>query len=332
MKPFPGLISRKRVFIFGLRITMERIIGKYQGVTKGPLLICIGGMHGNEPAGVRAIDLMSKMLEVEPITNPAFEFNGTFLGLIGNTRAFEQKKRFLTRDMNRMFNVDSIKHIRATDESELHSEELEIKELLDCIDKHIEEVKPERVILLDLHTTSSSGGIFSIATSDTKSIDIAMELHAPVIVGMLEGIKGTTLHYFNDRNFSTPITPVTFESGQHQEELSINRAIAAITNCMRTIGSIRAEDVENRHDKILIEYSKDLPKVVNLVERYSIKPEDHFKMLPDYKNFQAIKKGEVLATSKNGDIQASVDGRILMPLYQKQGEEGFFIVQEVEGY
>ena len=101
---------------------------------------------------------------------------------------------------------------------------------------------------------------------------------------------------------------------------------------MRTIGCIRAEDVENRHDKLLIEYSKDLPKVVNLVERYSITPEDGFKMLPDYKNFQSIKKGEKLAMSVKGEIHASVDGRILMPLYQKQGEEGFFIVQEVEGY
>jgi len=310
----------------------ERIIGKHQGVENGPLLICIGAMHGNEPAGVRAIDLMSKMLEVEPITNPAFKFRGTFLGIIGNTRALQQRKRFLTRDMNRMFTPEIIDKIQHKGIFELESEELEIKELIDCIETNIKQIRPDRVILLDLHTTSSSGGIFSIATDDEKSIDIAMELHAPVIVGMLSGIQGTTLHYFNDKNFNVPITTVTFESGQHQEELSVNRAIAAITNCMRTIGCIRVEDVENRHDKILMEYSKNLPKVVNLVERFSITPEDNFKMLPDYKNFQSINKGEVLATSVNGDIQASVSGRILMPLYQKQGEEGFFIVQEVEGY
>jgi len=310
----------------------QRIIGKYQGTEKGPLLICIGGMHGNEPAGVRAIDLMSKMLEVEPITNPAFSFKGSFLGLVGNTRAFYQNQRFLKRDMNRMFIPEIIESIKNKEIGDLEEEELEIKELLECIHSHIKSIQADRVILLDLHTTSSSGGIFSIATDDHKSIDIAMELHAPVIVGMLNGIKGTTLHYFNEKNFSIPITPVTFESGQHEEELSVNRAIAAITNCMRTIGCIRAEDVENKHDKILIEYSKDLPKVVNLVERFSITPEDEFKMLPDYKNFQSIKKGEVLAISASGKIHASVDGRILMPLYQQKGEEGFFIVQEVEGY
>ena len=46
---------------------MERIIGKYTQGLPGPLLVCIGGMHGNERAGIRAIDLILKMLEVEPI-------------------------------------------------------------------------------------------------------------------------------------------------------------------------------------------------------------------------------------------------------------------------
>jgi len=310
----------------------SRILGKFEGTEPGPLLICIGAMHGNEPAGVEAIKLMLKMLEVEPITNPKFTYKGEFLGLIGNLEAYNSGKRFIDRDMNRLFTKESIEKIKSNLPQDLLCEENEIKELLEVVDPAIDANKHRKIILLDLHTTSSAGGVFSIAIDDPESVQIAIELHAPVITGMLKGLEGTTLHYFNRKNLGLNIVPVTFESGQHSELLSVNRAIAAITNCMRTIGSVKAEDVENRHDQLLVEYSKDLPKVVQLKERYDISQDDDFEMMPDFANFQKIRKGQVLAKDKNGEILADMDGRILMPLYQKQGEEGFFIVQEIEGY
>jgi succinylglutamate desuccinylase len=315
-----------------MSINPARVVGRYQGAKKGPLLIVIGAMHGNEPAGVNAINLMAKMLEAEPLSNPEFVYSGTFLGLIGNLKAFKQKKRFIKKDMNRMFTQAIISKIANTDIDDLEDEEKEIKELIHLIDEEIKKNISDKVILLDLHTTSSTGGIFSIATDNKKSIEIAVELHAPVITGMLKGLQGTTLHYFTRENLNLDITPVTFESGQHNEDLSVNRAIAAITNCMRTIGSVNGEDVENKHDKILQDYSKSLPKVVTLKQRYAINPEDQFKMNPGYTNFQPIAKGEVLAFDKRGPVKAPYDGRILMPLYQEQGEEGFFIVQDKENY
>ena len=55
-------------------------------------------------------------------------------------------------------------------------------------------------------------------------------------------------------------------------------------------------------------------------------------MKPGYKNFQKISKGEVLAEDRNGHIVSQYNGRILMPLYQKQGEEGFFIIKEIKDF
>ena len=83
---------------------------------------------------------------------------------------------------------------------------------------------------------------------------------------------------------------------------------------------------------MLIEYSKKLPKLTELIEIHTIGPDDDFEMMPNYVNFQEIKKGEYLAKDRNGKILASVDGRILMPLYQKQGEDGFFLIKTMEGY
>ncbi|MFT6780487.1 MAG: succinylglutamate desuccinylase [Saprospiraceae bacterium] len=311
-------------------MVQNRVITKYIGVKPGPLLIVLGGMHGNEPAGIKAIEMMGKMLEVEPITNLDFEYSGSFLGLIGNLKAHQENKRFINSDLNRSFTKESLKIVEETNEADLKDELLEIKQILREVHQAIDEIKPEKVIVLDLHTTSSFGGIFSIVADNEESLKIAIELHAPVIMGMLDGIKGTTLHYFIEENFGVPMVPVTFESGQHNEELSVNRAIAGITNCMRTIGSVSPEHVENQHDILLIEHSKDLPKVSRLVSKHHISDGDHFRMLPNYKNFQRIKEGEVLAKDIKGDILASDDSLILMPLYQKLGEDGFFLIQKID--
>ncbi|MBR9919912.1 MAG: succinylglutamate desuccinylase [Bacteroidetes bacterium] len=308
----------------------ERIIGRYTGNKRGPLLICIGGMHGNEPAGVQATDLMLKMLEVEPITNPDFNFSGRLVGIRGNLQALMSGDRYVEGDLNRKLTRENIDRIFASAPNSLKAEDKEIYELLSTIQKEIDDYQPERLVFLDIHTTTAFGGIFSIATDDPESVHLAVELHAPVITGMLNGIHGTSLHWFNNENYGPNTTTVVFEAGQHEEPLSVNRAIAAITNLMRTIGCVKSEDVENRHDTLLIEYSKGLPKVAQLITTHRICPEDKFQMQPDYKNFQKVKKGELLAHDEKGPIFASADGLILMPLYQKKGEDGFFLIRRIE--
>ena len=308
---------------------MDRLIGRYTGEEHGPLLVCFGGMHGNEAAGVKALVQMFKMLKEESETEPDFKFKGRIVGLIGHLEAFEKHQRFIVKDLNRQWKPHIVEKALHSNGTLLGSEELQIKEIIQFIRAEIEDYRPSRLIVLDLHTTSSFGGIFSIATDEPDSMKIALELHTPVIKGMLKGIEGTTLHYFNKKNLGVPTTAVCFESGQHYEQLSVNRAIAAITNCMRTIGCVEAKDVENRHDFLLIEYSKNLPRVTTLIGRHAVLPEDDFKMLLNFNNFQKVVKGEILATDKKGTIKAKEDALILMPLYQKQGEDGFFLVKKL---
>ncbi len=311
---------------------LSRVIGRYTGTERGPLLIVLGGIHGNEPAGVKALERMFSMLEVEPQNNPNFHFFGRLLGLRGNIRAMQAGKRFIVKDLNRQWTKENVARVRQAKDADLDEEDLELRELLEVIEAEIEDYQPEKMVLLDFHTTTAFGGIFSIATDDPESTRIAVELHAPVVKGLLKGIRGTSLHYFCNENFKPETVAICFESGQHDEKLSVNRAIAALTNCMRSIDCVRAEDVENRHDSILMEYSKGLPKVTELIEIHSIQPGDKFRMAPGFKNFQDIKKGELLAHDKNGEIHASDDGLILMPLYQKQGDDGFFLIRKAEGY
>jgi succinylglutamate desuccinylase len=187
---------------------------------------------------------------------------------------------------------------------------------------------PSLTLILDLHTTTADGGIFTIAADDEMSLALAKGLHAPVILGFAEDLKGTTLNFLNRPEDQTYC--IVFESGQHHDPESIHRSAAAIVNCMRTIGAVDSRDVDHRHDGILIKMAEGLPKITNLIYHYRIKPGERFAMKPGYKNFQAVNAGEVIAENEKGIITSPLSGLILMPKYQSQGDDGFFLVEVLE--
>ena len=305
----------------------ERVIGLFEGPTKGPLFVAFGGIHGNEMAGVKALELVFQLLALEPQFNPGFQFRGKFIGIKGNLNAIKKGQRFLDEDLNRLWTRERIEKIQLSEHHNLNHEEKEAKEILTYVLDQIKVYQPDRLVLLDLHTTSARGGIFTVVQDNADSLQIALNLHAPIIKGMLTGLDGTILHYFRSETIGLPTVGVAFESGQHEDRLSVNRAISSIINCLRTIGCIDKEAMENRHDRILIEYSEGLPKVSELITIYKVKDPLAFQMQPGFRNFQPIKKGTVLAVDKGKAVSAGCDGMIVMPLYQKQGSDGFFLIK-----
>lgn len=307
----------------------DRVIGRFRGHENGPLLIVIGGLHGNEVAGVKAIRSMLKMLEVEPLTNPDFSYRGNFLGLAGNLAALQQGKRYIEKDINRAFHKTTVDLILATDPQDLRNEDKEIYLLINTIKKEIQACNAEKVYLLDLHTTTAHGGIFTIPSESYESIRIGQKLNAPVILGFMKSLSGTTLQYFTEETLGVSTTAITFEAGQHHDGLSVKRAISCIAGLMRSINSVKESDVESHHDELLLKYAAGLPKMAELVYTHHVKEGDGFAMEPGFHNFDKVKSGALLARDNKGEIRASEDGMILMPLYQAQGEDGYFLIREV---
>jgi succinylglutamate desuccinylase len=310
----------------------KRIIGEYEGKYSGTLIFAIAALHGNEAAGVEALKMLFQLLEAEPHRNPNFTFSGKIIGLLGNVKAYERKVRYLVEDLNRIFYVDNVQLIqqKKLNNQFLNPEEEEVVELLACIDAAIAVYQPKKIYFIDLHTTSADGGIFSIPYADEMSIALAKELGAPVVSGLAQGLGGTTVHFFKSENFNhIPTTTVAFEAGQHDDPLSIRRAVAALIHALRAVGLVQTKDVESHHETVLQRYARQLPKVVDLLYVHRIRAGDAFQMLPNFKNFQAVQKGQPLARDIHGWIFAPEDALILMPLYQKQGSDGFFLVKEV---
>jgi succinylglutamate desuccinylase len=307
---------------------MNRKIGEYIGKERGPLVLCIGGIHGNETAGINALKNVLSMLENEPTRNPSFNYKGKFVAIHGNLQAIDVNQRYIDKDLNRNF-VKSRLHLLNRPK---YAEDFEAFQIIDLIKKEIEEYQPESFVLIDIHTTSSNGGIFTIIPEDFDCLEIALSMHAPIIQGMTKGVTGTVMDYFTTELLGVKTKTLTFEAGQHEDPNAVILAIAAVIAALREIGSVEPSDVESRHDQVLINYSVNLPSITKLVMKHTIDQSKSFKMVPGYLNFQEVKKGEIVAHNIDGPIAIKEDGLILMPLYQEQGEDGFFLIKRVEKY
>ena len=318
---------------------LQRVVGRFEGALPGPLVIVVGALHGNEPAGVRAMEMIFEQLELERRDNPDFKFQGKLLGIIGNAQAFLIRQRFVEQDFNRVWTAEFLDQINALPKADLNKESLEAREVLEFITAECQSFSIKNTAFLDLHTTSADGGIFSIPTDETGSLTLAKHLGAPAIVGLQASISGTLLGFaahggFSDANGS--INPpkstdlplcVAFESGQHTSPHAITRAAIAIMRCLRAMGSLAKSDLIDFEETLSLPFLAYVPPVVRFRYAHHIHAGDEFKMLPGYANFQPIMQGEHLADDVHGPVLSPENGLILMPLYQAKGSDGFFIVQ-----
>ncbi|MCP9237508.1 succinylglutamate desuccinylase/aspartoacylase family protein [Lewinella sp. JB7] len=307
-----------------------RVIGHYVGEESGPLVVAIGGIHGNEPAGVLALEQLFDLLREEPLVNPGFSFRGELLALRGNLEALRTGRRYIDTDLNRIWKTPT----RGTGDPYPSVEARELDGLLAAIENALRDTAASELIMLDLHTTTAAGGVFSITGDDTPSLMLAAELGVPVIKGMLSNLQGTTLSYFRQGqfDFDRPSRAITFEAGAHDDPVSVDRALAATVNLLRSVNCVRPEDVSTHHDETLRRAKAGVPSLLELVYVHRLEHTENrsFRMRPGFRNFQPIEEGDLLADDVNGPIAAPCSGYLLMPLYQEQGDEGFFIVEAYE--
>jgi len=303
----------------------RRELGTYGGQTAGPLVICIGAIHGNEPAGALALQrVLRRLHETAP------PFKGELVAFAGNLRALNGGTRYLSRDLNRMWTPERLDLLKdQACEAPTEPEELEQCELLAVIWSALTRKRGD-VVFLDLHTTSSDGAPFAIISDTLINRHLAMRLGVPIILGLEESLDGTILNYINELGHAA----VGFEAGQHQALSSVENHEAAVWLTMVEAGCLPPEDAPDllALRRELTRASMGLPPVLELRYRHAIQAKDEFVMGPGYTNFQRVQKGQALAKDRRGEVQAPESGLLFMPLYQRQGEDGFFMVREVRPF
>ena len=295
-------------------------MGRIRGVNPGPTLICVGGIHGNEPAGVRGLRRVLSALER---TDGAL--SGDLVALAGNLTALSRGCRFVGRDLNRAWGSDRMRSL-SQNGSQLEScpEDHEQLGLLAALDEAAAEARGP-VYVLDIHTTSGGGGAFTAAGDTLSNREFALNLEVPFVLGLEELVDGTMLEYLGRRGF----TAAVFEGGQHDKPESVDRVEAAVWIALE-VAELVPENVVpevRKGRQRLSREARDKPPVLEMRYKFDIEPGSQFLMKPGYENFKLVVGGELLGSNRRGEVRSPQAGRILMPLYQEQGEDGFFIVR-----
>lgn len=297
-----------------------RILGRYKGREDGPLVIVTAGIHGNEPAGVEAATrVLERLAEARP------QARGELIALAGNLVALSRNERFIDKDLNRIWTPENVEALIAR-KVDGAVEDRQQRELLEILGRLLDGARGT-VIFLDLHTSSAAGPPFLTIGDTLRNRAFALRFPLPVILGLEEQVDGALLEYMN--NFGAITMGV--EGGHHESGESVRHHEAVLWLTLLHSGLIGEDAVpglESRRRE-LAEATRSLPRIIEVRHRHSIAPGDGFRMQPGLHNFDAIRKGQLLAHDNGGPVQSPENGLVLLPLYQGQGDDGFFVGREV---
>jgi hypothetical protein len=300
----------------------NRQLGRIDGRQRGPTLLCLGGVHGNEPAGVLALQRVFRHLHAA-----GTPLRGDFIGLAGNLTALARGRRFIDRDLNRLWTPE---RLAAVQRPGLSVEDREQVQLLRAIEAVLKRARGD-VFVVDLHTTSGLGPPFVTLGDTLRNRAFARRLPIPIILGIEEQLEGTLLDFIDTMGVVT----LGVEGGQHEAPQAVDNSEAAVWIALVAAGIVRRAAILPHYEaarRRLRESARHVPPVLEVRYRHAVQPQDNFRMKPGYLNFQPLVRGEVLAHSRAGDVRAPENGRILMPLYQELGNDGFFLVREVNAF
>jgi hypothetical protein len=258
---------------------------------------------------------------------------GRVVGLAGNVGALARGQRFLAADLNRLWTDERLRTLRQGGASAEDPETKEQRALLAAFDEHLRG-EWERVVLLDLHSTSAGGPPFTIVSDTLQARPVAFALPVPVLLGLEERIQGTLLSWFADQGH----VALCLEGGQNELPSTLDHHVAALWVTLVATGLLAAADAPElpAARARLANSAGALPAVVELRYRYGIPDGALFEMRPGYENFQPVRRGEVLARIDPGtgarDVASPLSGRVLMPRYQSLGDDGFFVGREVRPF
>ena len=272
--------------------------------------------HGNEVAGLKALNQLFENLY--ELTN---YINANIYGILGNEKAYRLNMRYIDRDLNRIWTKENLLQIDHKNEKDHEFKEL--KSLYKLVEDKAKD-KTGELYFIDLHTTSSKSKPFIVMNDSLKNIKFASGLDISVIIGVERFISGSMLDFFNERGYVS----FAFEGGCHDDK----DAIYAIENfCIKIL--LQTESLAQYGIQIMEKKTKLQPsKFYEMKYRHRLEIKDDFYMLNGYKNFQPIKKGENLAMHNHKTIKSPGNFTIFMPLYQEQGEDGFFFIKSISNF
>ena len=298
----------------------ERVIGHVRG-DAGRTVIFVGSLHGNEPAGA---DALRRFMDRLP---PADALRGEVLAVIGNTEALRRGVRFIDSDMNREWWPEAVEGRSAREHPAIEDDQR--RALLDAIEPAIRDADGPPIVV-DFHTTSGDTPPFLTLGDTLRNRRFAQQIPLPMVLGLEEQLAATFLEYVNNRGCIT----LGCEGGRHDAPEAVDRLEAVAWCALVAAGVLHWTQVPGPDPRILLrDAARGHPPVIEIRYRHAVPRGRTFIMDPGYTSFQQVEAGQRLGHWGDGrPVVAPEGGRLLMPLYQEQGDDGFFLTRDVRRF
>jgi len=279
------------------------MIGEAQ--QSGPTVCVIGGIHGDERAGIEIVRSLPNYLRLE---------RGRVIAILGNLQAIAAGQRPVDTNLNRAFvSVDS-KH-RIADPAPPSYESNRAQELMPYIDAS--------KAILDLHEYEDPDGTpFIICERD--SLGIAQSIGpAAIAFGFTRVEPGATDGYAHRRGIQALCYELGEQSGRHQDE-NVRLGRRAVHRFLAAMG-LADTGLQPLNPK---------PLLVEADFKHIRTSEQHFEFARKFRSFEELTPGELIATDGDKEVRApelDVPQVILFPKPKAPavGREAFEIAKVV---
>lgn len=253
-----------------------------------PTVTIIGSIHGNEKIGALAINKLKKLIKKE-------KFRGKINFIFGNPYAYKKNKRFLRHDMNRLFKPSGVELGKKPSLEQKRA--FNISKILDKTD-----------FMLDIHSTQKPSVPFVYCRLSPRHLELARIFGTKFIVGPAKSAKIPSLSactddYVNSRGG----IGITYESGWNQDLKVLSKVVQKTKEFLQTAGSafLKMKMRKKQKKPILIGLYKEVISKTNA-----------FSLAKDFKNFDFVKKGGLIAHDGKKRITAKQDSYIIFPKTQ----------------
>jgi len=312
-------------------LVQEREIGRVDGQGGGPTLVVLGGVHGNEPAGIHA---SRRVIERLGAVNPAL-VHGSFVTLAGDMAAInhpDPATRYIDHDLNRLCTRE-----RFAETPDTSAEHREMFGLFDALGREHARCAAlgREMVLVDLHTTSAPSRPI-VALEDTLAARaVVRHLPLPRYLGMEEELGGLVFDAATQR---FGCVAFLIEGGQHDDPLSIRVHEAAIWTLLSSLGvlDLRAlGDAPFDADPGRWLRRAAGPKAGLVYDLRHLEPitSEDFEILRGIGSGSRVRAGSTRVATQGGrELIAPMDGEVFLPNmqpYKRIGDDGYFIVRRV---
>ena len=309
---------------------LRREIGRAGDVDAGSTLVILGGVHGNEPAGLIAGKRVLDRLAGDEPSNHTPHLNGQLIVLAGNLTALnddDPNTRYIDHDLNRLCTSQGF-------ESEASSsvEHSEMHELFQLLESTLEESRSRNhsMIVLDLHTTSAPSRPVVVFEDSLAARAHAMRMPCPKYLGIEEELYGLVIDAVTNR---LGCVSYLIEGGQHEDPVSVDVHEAAIWIALDSAGILSLDQLD--HDPLGVVGRASLNRsgvVYDVRHREPIRSLS-FEICNGIENgTEAFPGKTVLAIQDDAPVYSPIYGLVFLPnmqTHKRVNDDGFFIVRRV---